>query len=248
MRNLTATSAQAEVEYNTAKAGNSNWVTYVLDKGNWLVGGQCATPMGNFESSTSISGSGLSGNSLNSFLNQNQQFNMKALQQLMAQQGIANTAAASAASAAGHLADQNKVPVGSLSTIYLNAHLPAVTWVGASTETHYTPTGRRIVGVGVEDGHVLTAVQPYPGECNFGLVVTSSSDPIIVADHLGGPGTFGSNVGSATPHCGVASAPSSWLPVKPQPLASLARLQRPSSGCHTSRTHNSATVTCQGTG
>ena len=47
MRELTATSAQAEVEYNTAKAGNSNWVTYVLDKGQWLVGGQCATPMGN---------------------------------------------------------------------------------------------------------------------------------------------------------------------------------------------------------
>ena len=244
VRELTATSAQAEVEYNTAKAGNSNWVTYVLDKGHWLVGGQCATPMGNFESSTSMSGSGLSGSSLNSFLDQDQQFNMKALQKEMAQQGIANSAAASAASAAEHLAVRNDVPVQALSTSYLDAHLPTVAWVDASTQTPYTPDGRRIVGISVNDGHIVTSVQPYQGECNFGLVVTSPSDPIIEADHLGGPGTFGSNVGSATPHCGFMSAPTSWLPVKPLPLSSLADLQRPPGGCRTSKTHDSVTVTC----
>jgi hypothetical protein len=244
VRDLTTTSAQAEVEYNTAKAGNSNWVTYVIDKGHWLVGGQCVTPMGNFESSSSHSGSGLSGSSLNSFLNQGEQTNMKALQQVMAQQGVANTAAASAASAAEHLAVRNKVPLQALSTTYLSAHLPAVAWVDASTQTPYKPDGRRIVGISVNDGHIVTAVQPYQGQCNFGLVVTLPSDPIIVADHLGGPGTFGSNVGSATPHCGVMSAPTSWLPVKPLPLSSLADLQRPPGGCHTSKTHNSVTVTC----
>lgn len=239
VRVLTATSAQAEVEYNTAKAGNGNWVTYVMDKGHWLVGGQCATPMGNFYSTNTDSGSGLSGDSLMSFLDQDQQVNMKALEQAMAQDGIANTAAASAASAAEHLAAQNKVPLQALSTTYLSTHLPAVAWVDASAQTPYTPNGRRIVGISVNDGHIVSAVQPYQGQCNFGLVVTSPSDPIIEADHLGGPGTFGSNVGSATPHCGVMSAPTSWLPVKPPSLSSLADLQRPQGGCHSSKTHNS---------
>jgi hypothetical protein len=244
VRDLTATSAQAEVEYNTAKAGNSNWVTYVIDKGTLASGWTMCHPHGEFRVLNFISGSGLSGNSLNSFLNQGEQFNMKALQQDMAQQGIANTAAASAASAAEQLAARNKVPLKALSTTYLSTHLPAVAWVDASTQTPYTPDGRRIVGISVNDGHIVTAVQPYQGQCNFGLVVTLPSDPIIGADHLGGPGTFGSNVGSATPHCGVMSAPTSWLPVKPPLLSSLADLQRPPGGCHTSKTHDSVTVTC----
>ena len=234
VRDLTTTGAQAEVEYNTPKAGNSNWVTYVPHKGQWLVGGQCAMPVGGYESST-FSGGGQSGTGVNNFQNQAEQYAVSALSQAMEQQGIANAVAASAASAAEDQAIRSKVPLTALTTAYLNAHLPSVTWVGGSTETPYTSRGKRIVGIGVQDGHILTAVQPYPGGCNFGLVVTSPSDPIIVTDHLGGPGTFGSNVGSATPHCGVASAPSSWLPVKPQPLSSLAHLQRPTGGCSTTK-------------
>ena len=248
VRDLTTTSAQAEVEYNTPKAGNSNWVTYVHTKGHWLVGGQCAVPLGGFESSGAAfpATSGLFGSSIRSFLNQSQQPGLKALQQEMDQQGIANTAAASAASAVERLAARNEVPLRSLSTTYLNAHLPAVTWVDSSAEAPYASAGKRIVGIKVSDGHIVTAVQVYQGQCNFGLVVTSPSDPIILTDHLGGPGTFGWNVESSTPHCGVVSAPTSWLPVKPQPLSSLADLERPQGerGCHTSSTGNSVTVTC----
>lgn len=244
VRDVTMASAQAEVEYNTPKAGNSNWVTYVLDGRRWLVGGQCAMPLGGFESSASPSGSGLSGSSVNSFLDQAQRSGTKALLREMDQQGIANTAAASAASAAERLASRNGVRPNKLTTSYLNAHLRTVTWVGASSEVSYTSRGKRVVGISINDGHIVTAVQPYRGECNFGLLVTSRSDPIIVTDHLGGPGTFGSNVGSATPHCGAASAPSSWLPVKPRPLSSLAGLQRPQDGCRTTRTGNSETESC----
>jgi hypothetical protein len=57
IQDLTRTSAQAEVEYNTSKAGNNNWVAFVLDKGHWMVGGACATPIGNTESSGSAPGS-----------------------------------------------------------------------------------------------------------------------------------------------------------------------------------------------
>jgi hypothetical protein len=247
VRDLTDTSAQAEVDYNTPKAGNNNWVTYVLDNGHWLVGGQCATPLGNFQSESSISGTGGGlADALKRLQEQDPQLPVNALRQAMGQQGIANTAAASAASAADELAARNGVPLQALSTSYLNAHLPAVAWVGLSEETPYTPTGKRIVGISVLDGHVVTAMQPYQGQCNFGLVVISPSDPIIVTDHLGGSGTFGSNVGSATPHCGVVSAPSSWLPVKPLPLSSLAHLQRPPPvGCRTTSTSgNSITQEC----
>ena len=52
VRDITPTSAQAEVEYNQS-AGNDNWVSYVFQNGRWAVGGQCAVPIGDFESSSS---------------------------------------------------------------------------------------------------------------------------------------------------------------------------------------------------
>lgn len=51
VRDVTKRSAQAEVHYNTPKAGNDNWVTFVVNSGHWKVGGQCATPIGNSEHS-----------------------------------------------------------------------------------------------------------------------------------------------------------------------------------------------------
>ena len=117
---------------------------------------------------------------------------MNNLRQVMKVEGTANAAAASAASAAEVQAARNGVPLQALSIAFLNVQLPVVTWVGASTEAPYTPSGKRIVGISLQGGHVMTAVQPFQGQCNFGLVVTSGSDPIIVMDHLGGPGTFGS--------------------------------------------------------
>ena len=172
------------------------------------------------------------------------------LNEVNEQVGVANVAAASAASAAeGQAArDGDPLPLQAVSTSLLDSQLPDVKWVGAPSEAAYTTTGKRVVAIAVQGGHVLTAAQPFQGECNFGLVVTSPSDPIILADHLGGPGVFGSNVGSATTHCDVGSAPSSWLPVTPQPLSSFAHLQRPEGGCTTSESPGNAAVTCPITG
>jgi hypothetical protein len=139
---------------------------------------------------------------------------------------LANVAAASAASAAVLQASSDGVPLSALSTSLLGTQLSEVTWAGALSESAYTKTGKRMVAIGVQNGHVITAVQLFPGQCSFGLVVTSPSDPIIAADHLGGPGVFGSTAGSATTRCGVASAPNRWVPVKPQSLASLSLLNR----------------------
>jgi hypothetical protein len=52
VRDVTKTSAQGEVHYNTPKAGNNNWVTFVVNSGHWKVGGQCAVPIGNSEQSS----------------------------------------------------------------------------------------------------------------------------------------------------------------------------------------------------
>ncbi|HEY5385981.1 MAG TPA: hypothetical protein VIJ56_12170 [Acidimicrobiales bacterium] len=175
--------------------------------------------------------------------------NMQAgLNEVREEVGIANVAAASAASAAELQATHDGIPLQAVSTSLLDSQLRDVTWVGASSEAAYTTTGKRMVAIAVQDGHVLTAVQPFPGQCNFGLVVTSPSDPIIVTDHIGGPGVFGSNVDSSTTHCDVASAPNSWLPVTPKPLSSFAQLLRPEGGCTTSESPGSAAVTCPLTG
>jgi hypothetical protein len=166
------------------------------------------------------------------------------LNQIKEQIGIANVAAASAASAAQMQATHDGIPLQAVSPSLLDSQLPDVTWVGATSEAAYTTAGKRVVAIAVQGGHVLTSVQPFPGQCNFGLAVTSPSDPIIVTDHLGGPGVFGSNVGSATTHCDVASAPSSWLPVKPQPLSTLSHLLPAEVGCTTSQSPDVAAVTC----
>jgi hypothetical protein len=50
IRNLSMKDAVAEVQFNTPKAGNENWVKYVLKKGRWVVGGNCVVPIGNFGS------------------------------------------------------------------------------------------------------------------------------------------------------------------------------------------------------
>jgi hypothetical protein len=167
------------------------------------------------------------------------------LQSATTQEGIANAAGATAASAAQAQATRDGLPLRALSSSLLNSQLPSVTWVSGSSDAPYTATGKRIVAISMQGGHVMTAVEPYQGQCNFGMVVTSPSDPIIVRDHLHGPGTYGWNyLDTNVTRCRIAYAPKSWLPVKPQSLSSLSRLQRPKGGCTSSRSGDSVTIEC----
>jgi hypothetical protein len=50
VRDVTESGGQADVSYRPP-AGNDNWVSYVLENGQWKVGGQCAVPIGTFRSS-----------------------------------------------------------------------------------------------------------------------------------------------------------------------------------------------------
>jgi hypothetical protein len=54
VRNVTATSGEAEVQYNfpTSVIGNDNWVTYELHGGSWKVA-DCNGPIGGSGSSSS---------------------------------------------------------------------------------------------------------------------------------------------------------------------------------------------------
>ena len=146
-----------------------NWVTYDLDKGHWLVGGQCAMPFGELPvlllNSRHWRAVGLGSSSERDCRSGLRSSPVTALQEQMAPAGRSERRGGlSGIGRRKQLAARNEVPLQSLSTSYLNAHLPAVTWVGRHHGvTPYTPTGKRIVGVGVLDGHVVTAVQPYPG-------------------------------------------------------------------------------------
>ena len=81
-------------------------------------------------------------------------------------------------------------PPGSLSVSELNRELPKYAWVDGATIVPTSRLRRPIVGVNIVGTSMETAVQPAPGLCSFGLSITSSNDPVIIEDHLPGPGTY----------------------------------------------------------
>jgi hypothetical protein len=113
-----------------------------------------------------------------------------------------------AAGAAAYVAASQ--PSHALSVSALNADLPTYKWVvGATSVPPSSPKGP-IVGVNIVGTDIETAVQASPGLCSFGLSVTSSADPLIVEDHLPGPGTY-SQI-SQRSQCVANQAPtSSWI-------------------------------------
>jgi hypothetical protein len=103
----------------------------------------------------------------------------QALQAIQAGGTTANAAATVAASQSP----------GSLSVSALNATLPKYEWVDGATNVPYS-SKRPIVGVTASGTHIETAVRPVRGQCSFGLTITSSTDSLIIEDHLQGPGTY----------------------------------------------------------
>jgi hypothetical protein len=101
-------------------------------------------------------------------------------------------------------------PAGSISVARLNAILPKYRWVDSTTNVPPSTLKRPIVGVNIVGTDIETAVQIAPRWCSYGLSVTSSSDPLIAADHLPTPGTYYQNDFNTT-QC-VADQPpaSSW--------------------------------------
>ena len=116
---------------------------------------------------------------------------------------------ATAANAAATVAAAQ--PPGTLSISALNAALPRYQWIDGATAVPYSSSRRRIVGIYANGTHIETVVQATPGECSFGLTVAASSDPLIVADHLPGPGTYWA-LGPNNSECVADQAPtSSWV-------------------------------------
>lgn len=94
------------------------------------------------------------------------------------------TAANNAAASVGPHGD-------SLSASVLNARLPRYQWVDGATNVPVSSAKRYVVGVSASATHIVTAVQIAPGQCSYGLSVTSDADPIITDEHLAwGSGTY----------------------------------------------------------
>ena len=127
------------------------------------------------------------------------------LEQLAQSMEIGGT---TADAAAGVAASQ---PPGSLSVSSLNKELSKYEWVDGKTDVPSSSLKRPIVGVNIVGTSIETAVQPAPGLCSFGLSVTSSNDPLIIEDHVPGPGSYYQDVFQST-QCVADQAPtSSWL-------------------------------------
>ncbi len=134
--------------------------------------------------------------------------------------------AAVSASEAAHDAAVHRQPLASLSPQLLNAwNVGDVNWVSADTVVPQPRTGGAVgysVSVSAEGAHVLAAT--YLGACSFGLTVSSSTDPIVTAFHLPGPGTY--RAFNAGDPCDAASAPTTgWIPVSIPAFADTAAVE-----------------------
>ena len=102
-----------------------------------------------------------------------------------------------------------------LTTSTLNAELPTYTWMDGATNVPLSSAKKPIVGILASGSHIETAVQSVRGGCAYGLTITSTSDPIIAADHVFGPGTY-YNVVAPTSQCKADQAPTSgWSSLVP---------------------------------
>lgn len=80
--------------------------------------------------------------------------------------------------------------VGSMTAPTLNARLPRYQWVDGATNVPDSSAKRYVVGVVASGAHIVTAVKATLDSCMYGLSVTSGDDPLIIQDHLPGPGTY----------------------------------------------------------
>lgn len=115
---------------------------------------------------------------------------------------------------------------GSLTPASLNLAVPKYQWVDASSNVT-SAAKRPIVSILVGGTHVETAVEDQAGDCSFGLVISSPTDPLTAVDHVAGigiyyhlvrPGTYYQSVYDA-PRCAADQAPTSGWSTWPSPLS-----------------------------
>lgn len=107
------------------------------------------------------------------------------------------------------------IPVGQITPQALSGADPHYRWVPGTVVSTQASGSRRNpwnVSVVAGDQHVITAVKGAYGICSLGLDVTSASDPIVVADHLPGPGLYKSALVRHVP-CAAINATGAWWSV-----------------------------------
>jgi hypothetical protein len=121
--------------------------------------------------------------------------------------GGAIEGAAAQASSADDTAKAHHIPDGALTLSLLNQHLD-VEWLPGSDSVPISGN-KTYVSITVGGDHVVTAANIIG--CDYGLTVSSASDPIIGQDHLPGVGTYvGPPDGAESlSSCSADSAPTS---------------------------------------
>jgi hypothetical protein len=132
--------------------------------------------------------------------------------------GGAIEGAAAEASSANDTAQAHQIPDGALTLSLLNEQNLDVEWLPGSDSVAISGN-KTYVSITVGDDHVVTAANIIG--CDYGLTVSSASDPIIWQDHLPGVGTYVGPTGGAesVSACSADSAPTSgWQPADPSVL------------------------------
>ena len=141
-----------------------------------------------------------------------------------------NESGAYAAASAASLAQTDHISYSRLTMSTLNSERAEETWVSATTNAlTYGNAQKFVVSINGADHHIVTAVMPLR-QCDYGLSVSASTDPVIQQDQLPGVGTYFNSVGAAygsTPAptvCNAATAPTGgWTRANPAILQELSQ-------------------------
>lgn len=130
--------------------------------------------------------------------------------------------AAGYASRAEQVATDHRIPMSALTPALLNRDAPTVRWVPADASTVSSGITGPAASIATGPNHALVAAQL--ASCDYGLVVTTASDPIIAENHLPGVGTYYVVGSDTTPgsSCSATAAPSvGWHRADPADIRTL---------------------------
>jgi hypothetical protein len=127
--------------------------------------------------------------------------------------GLSQFAAGDAAYAT-EVASNHHIPDGALTPTFLNQEGHGLEWVSRNA-SKTDSGGNQYVSISAADAHVVTAENI--GSCQYGLSVTSATDPVVAADHLAGVGTYWNwNTPEPVSGCTADSAPTTgWQRADP---------------------------------
>jgi hypothetical protein len=126
-----------------------------------------------------------------------------------------------------NVAHAQGIAIGSVTMAEVQRQVPSTRWVPATVAS----TNLDSASLDVASDYVATATEIAPGDCSYGLVVSSASAAVVAADWLPGPGVYASFPGPPGAPCAVADTQTSgWVKVSSADLSELGIQLDPVSG------------------